>query len=141
MSRRVLYVNTGSCNGCDIELLVAFTRLIEQGVDLDITHEVEHETYDILIVTGPVTAQHTCRFIRELSKIKKLHVKNLVLVGVCACDGGIWYDSYATLGGFESFVRYIRDVYNIEITYDRVYYISGCPPRPDEIFNVLYSSL
>jgi Ni,Fe-hydrogenase III small subunit len=44
----------------------------------------------------------------------------VIAVGSCATGGGIWHNTYATLGGLEN-------VLPVNI------YIPGCPPRPEAI--------
>jgi Ni,Fe-hydrogenase III small subunit len=46
--------------------------------------------------------------------------KLVIAVGSCATCGGIWHESYATLGG-------LSNVLPVSI------YIPGCPPRPEAI--------
>jgi len=136
---RVLYVNSGSCNGCDIELLVAFTQLQERGLDFEVDVEARESSYDVLVVTGPVTAQSFCRLARMIRHVGgKLEVKYVVLLGSCACSGGIWYDSYATLGGFDTALRYLYEIENVSIDVRKgKIYITGCPVRPEDVASVL----
>jgi len=69
-------------------------------------------------VTGPVTRQVRERLLRlyEATPDPKL----VIAVGSCATNGGIWYNSYSTLGG-------LSNVLPVNI------FIPGCPPRPEAI--------
>jgi len=46
--------------------------------------------------------------------------KLVIGVGSCAMGGGIWHNSYATLGG-------LGNILSVAI------YVPGCPPRPEAI--------
>ncbi len=135
----ILYINSGSCNGCDIELLAAFVELQETGLKFNVNVEARKPRYDILVITGPVTAQSFCRISRMLREAGgRLEVEYAVLLGSCACGGGIWYDSYATLGGFDSFLNYLRRVEEAELTIRKEkIYITGCPVRPRDVAETL----
>ncbi len=138
---RILYLNTGSCNGCDIEVLVALLRLEEElGRELPVDTSVREANYDIAIVTGPVTAQSLCRVVRQIMSIGKLHIGSAVCVGSCACGGGIWYDTYATLGGFDNFLEFVRGQ-GLSIDVDNVIYVTGCPAYPDDIYSAVKRAL
>ena len=113
----VYHVNAGSCNGCDIEILDALTPYYDvERFGIKLVHTPRHA--DALLVAGPVTRQVRERVLRvyEATPDPKL----VVAVGSCAMGGGIWHNSYATLGG-------LGNVLPVAI------YIPGCPPRPEAI--------
>ena len=70
------------------------------------------------LVAGPVTRQVHERLLRlyEATPDPKL----VIAVGSCAMGGGIWHNTYATLGG-------LGNVLPVAI------YIPGCPPKPEAI--------
>lgn len=113
----VYHVNAGSCNGCDIEIIDALTPYYDvERFGIKLVHTPRHA--DALLVTGPVTRQ-----VREL--LLRLYEstpdpKLVIAVGSCPTGGGIWHNSYATLGG-------LGNVLPVNI------YIPGCPPRPEAI--------
>jgi len=138
---KILYLNTGSCNGCDIEILVALLKLEEErGQELPVDTSIRESHYDVAIITGPVTAQSLCRIVRQVVKVGKLHISKAILVGSCACGGGIWYDTYATLGGFDNFLK-LAETEGIPISVDHVIYVTGCPARPEDIYSAVKSAL
>ncbi len=113
----VYHVNAGSCNGCDIEILNVLTPYYDvERFGIRLVHTPRHA--DALLVTGPVTRQVKERLLRlyEATPDPKL----VVAVGSCPTGGGIWHNSYATLGG-------LGNVLPVAI------YIPGCPPRPEAI--------
>ena len=113
----VYHVNAGGCNGCDIEILDALTPYYDvERFGIKLVHTPRHA--DALLVAGPVTRQVRERLLNvyEATPDPKL----VVAVGSCAMGGGIWHNSYATLGGLDK-------VLPVAI------YIPGCPPRPEAI--------
>ncbi len=113
----VYHVNAGGCNGCDIEILDALTPYYDvERFGIKLVHTPRHA--DALLVAGPVTRQVHERLLRiyEATPDPKL----VIAVGSCAMGGGIWHNSYATLGG-------LGNVLPVAV------YIPGCPPRPEAI--------
>jgi len=113
----VYHVNAGGCNGCDIEILDALTPYYDvERFGIKLVHTPRHA--DALLVAGPVTRQVRERVLRiyEATPDPKL----VIAIGSCAMGGGIWHNSYATLGG-------LGNVLPVAI------YIPGCPPRPEAI--------
>jgi NADH-quinone oxidoreductase B subunit len=113
----VYHVNAGGCNGCDIEILDALTPYYDvERFGIKLVHTPRHA--DALLVAGPVTRQVRERVLRIYDATPD--PKLVIGVGSCAMGGGIWHNSYATLGG-------LGNVLPVAI------YIPGCPPRPEAI--------
>lgn len=113
----VYHVNAGGCNGCDIEVLDALTPYYDvERFGIKLVHTPRHA--DALLVAGPVTRQVRERVLRIYDATPD--PKLVIGVGSCAIGGGIWHNSYATLGG-------LGNVLPVAI------YIPGCPPRPEAI--------
>ncbi len=121
----VFHLNTGGCNACDIELLdlLAPTHDIERfGVKL--VASPRHA--DVLLVTGPINANALDYVLRALEAVPD--PKTIVAIGSCACGGGIWFDSYATVGGVPKLLELLEER---GLPKPNVVYVPGCPPKPE----------
>lgn len=81
---------------------------------------------DLLLVTGPVThnMEVALRRTYAATPVSKL----VVAVGDCGCNGGIFGQSYASLGGIDKV-----------IPVDAC--IPGCPPTPTELLNGILKAI
>ncbi|HVB12181.1 MAG TPA: NADH-quinone oxidoreductase subunit NuoB, partial [Nitrososphaerales archaeon] len=73
---------------------------------------------DVLLVTGPVSRNMEIALKRTYEATPD--PKIVVAVGACGCSGGIFGDTYATLGG-------VAKVIPVDV------YVPGCPPRPEAL--------
>jgi Ni,Fe-hydrogenase III small subunit len=115
----LLHFNTGSCNGCDIEITAALTLLYDLerfGVLLKATPR--HA--DVLMCTGPVTRQVEDRLVRIYEQMPE--PRRVVAIGTCACSGGVFAGCYNVSGGVDT-VLPVAD------------YIPGCPASPKAIID------
>lgn len=113
----VIHFNSGSCNGCDIEILATITPrydLERLGVKL----EGSPRHADVMICTGPVTLQARERLVRVYEQMAE--PKFVIAVGSCAISGGAFRGCYNIAGG-------IDEVIPVDV------YVPGCPPRPEAI--------
>lgn len=113
----VFHVNSGSCNGCDIEIIAALTpRYDVERFGIKLVGTPRHA--DALLVTGPVTA-------KMKDKVKRIYEqtpdpKAVIVVGNCGSTGGVFYESYNLDGP-------VSEIIPVDV------YVPGCPPRPEAI--------
>ena len=119
------HVNTGSCNGCELELRALSNVFYDlERFGLRFVECPRHA--DVLLTTGPLT--HNLRRALEQAWDATLDPKWVVAVGDCAVDGGVFRGSYAVLGGI-----------GLSVPIDLA--IPGCPPTPARILSGLRSLL
>jgi membrane-bound hydrogenase subunit mbhJ len=115
----IYHVNSGSCNGCDIEIIAALTpRYDVERFGAVLVGSPKHA--DILLVTGPV-----CHLGAE--KLKRIYdqianPKFVIAIGTCPTSNGIFNGSFSIDGPLDNIMPV--DVY-----------IEGCPPRPENIID------
>lgn len=120
-----IHFNSGSCNGCDIEILATLTpRYDLERFGLRLQGSPRHA--DVLIVTGPVTRQARDRLVRIYEQMPE--PKYVVAVGSCALSGGAFHDCYNVAGGIDTVIPVTA-------------YIPGCPPRPQAVIDGLVKLL
>lgn len=120
-----IHFNSGSCNGCDIEILATLTPRYDVerfGVRL----RGSPRQADVLICTGPVTRQ-ACERLRRVYD-QMADPKFVIAVGSCATSGGAFAGCYGVLGG-------IDQVIPVDV------YVPGCPPRPEAVVDGLVKLL
>lgn len=116
-SLAILHVNTGSCNGCELELRALSNVLYDlERFGLRFVGSPRHA--DVLLVTGPLTSN--LRSALEQAWDATPEPKWVIAIGDCAVDGGVFKGSYAVLGGT-----------GLSIPVDLT--IGGCPPSPARI--------
>jgi Ni,Fe-hydrogenase III small subunit len=124
-SLAIRHVNTGSCNGCELELR-ALTNVFYDLERFGLCFVESPRHADVLLVTGPLT--RNLKTALEQAWDATPDPKWVIAVGDCALDGGVFKGSYAVLGGTGLAVP-------VDLT------ISGCPPSPDRILSGLRALL
>jgi len=113
----VFHLNTGSCNGCDIEILAALTpRYDLERFGIVLVGSPRHA--DVLLVTGPVTNQMVPRLKRIYDQVPD--PKMVMVIGNCGVEGLVFHESYNLSGPVDQIIPV--DVY-----------VPGCPARPEAI--------
>jgi Ni,Fe-hydrogenase III small subunit len=116
-SLAICHVNTGSCNGCELELR-ALSNVLYDLERFGLRFVESPRQADVLLVTGPLT--RNLRAALEQAWDATPDPKWVVAVGDCAVDGGVFKGSYAVLGGTGLAIP-------VDLT------IGGCPPPPSRI--------
>ncbi len=120
-----IHYNSGSCNGCDIEILDALTpRHDIERFGIKLQGSPRHA--DVLVCTGPVTRQSRERLLRIYEQMPE--PKFVVAVGSCALEGGVFQGCYNICGGIDKVIPVDA-------------YIPGCPPRPEAVINGIVALL
>ena len=115
----VYFINTGSCNGCDIELLaIQNPRFNAERYGVLRVGSPRHA--DVLVVTGPVTRRMEDRLKMIYDQIPC--PKAVVAVGNCPTSNVIFDGGYSLTGPLDT-------VLPVDV------YVMGCPPRPLNILS------
>jgi len=110
----IRHVDAGSCNGCELEIHALNNPYYNlEGAGVRFVASPRHA--DLLLVTGPVSVnmEEALRRTYDATPDPKL----VVAVGDCGACGGIFGESYASLGG-------VAKVIPVDVT------VPGCPPSP-----------
>lgn len=118
-SLTIRQVDAGSCNGCELEIH-AINNPIYNCEQFGIHFTASPRFADLLLVTGPVARNMEIALRRTYDSTPP--PKLVVACGDCGCDGGIFGESYASLGAIDRVIPV--DVY-----------IPGCPPTPIALLN------
>lgn len=113
----LFHMNSGSCNGCDIELIAGLTPRYD-AEQLGVKHEASPRHADIICISGPVT--HTAVNAVKTVYGQVCHPKAVVAIGSCPASTNVFIDSRVLDGPLDRHIPV--DVY-----------VPGCPPRPDAI--------
>ena len=118
-------VDAGSCNGCELEIH-AMNNTIYNCERFGIHFTASPRFADMLLVTGPVSVNMEIALKRTYAATP--NPKIVVAVGDCACDGGIFGESYASLGRIENVIPVDA-------------HIRGCPPRPVDLLHGILAAI
>ena len=116
-SLSILEVDAGSCNGCEVEVNALANPIYDmERFGIHIVPSPRHA--DMLLVTGPVSRNMELALLKTYNATPKPMM--VAAMGACACNGGIFGNTYASGGGVDNFVPVDA-------------YIPGCPPRPQAV--------
>jgi Ni,Fe-hydrogenase III small subunit len=110
-------LNTGACNGCDIEIAASLTPRYD-AEQLGVRREGSPKHADILVVSGPVTLRTRDALLDIYQQMPS--PKAVVAIGSCPASGNVFAGSPTVLGAVDQYIPV--DVY-----------VAGCPPRPQAI--------
>jgi len=115
----ILHFNSGSCNGCDIEVIASLMPHYDvERFGVQLKGVPRHA--DVLVCSGAVTRQIRERLIRIYEQMAE--PKFVVAVGTCACSGGVFKGCYSVMGGIDTVIPVSA-------------YIPGCPASPSAIID------
>jgi NADH-quinone oxidoreductase B subunit len=121
----VTVYNSGGCNACDIEIIACLMpRFDVERFGILAKGSPRHA--DILIVTGTPTLKQASRLRRVWEQIPE--PKYVIALGACGASGGVFRGLYQVIDRVEN-------VLPVDV------YVTGCPPRPDEIINAVVTCL
>jgi Ni,Fe-hydrogenase III small subunit len=124
-SLSIRHVDAGSCNGCELEIHALANPYYDlERFGLHFVASPRHA--DVLLVTGPVT--HNMREALERTYRATPSPKWVVAAGGCALDGGLFRESYATVGG-------VAAILPVDV------HVPGCPPSPTSLLRALIALL
>jgi len=107
-------VDAGSCNGCELEIH-AMNNPVYNCERFGMHFTASPRFADLLLVTGPVSRNMETALRRTYNATPA--PKLVIAAGDCGCNGGIFGESYASLGGIDKIIPVDA-------------YIRGCPPTP-----------
>jgi Ni,Fe-hydrogenase III small subunit len=118
-------VDAGSCNGCELEIHALNNPYYNiEGAGIRFVASPRHA--DLLLVTGPVSRNMAQALRRTYDATPE--PKLVVAAGQCACDGGIFGESYASSGR-------VQNVIPVDVA------IPGCPPAPIDLLQGILAAV
>ena len=117
----ILHFDTGSCNGCDLEVWA----LLTPRYDIErfgMLNKANPKHADILLITGPVTkkCEERLRRLYEQTPDPKL----VIACGDCASTGAPFFDCYNHSHG-------VNNVIPVDV------FVPGCACRPEAIIDAV----
>ncbi len=120
-SAQVRHVDTGSCNGCEVEVGAAFGPVYDADrYGARLVASPRHA--DVLLVTGVVTHNMLEPLRRTVEATPNPRV--VIAVGDCARNCGVFAEGYGVVGS-------VNEVTEVDLE------VPGCPPEPDAIVAAL----
>jgi Ni,Fe-hydrogenase III small subunit len=121
----IRHVDAGSCNGCELEIHALGNPYYNlEGLGIKFVASPRHA--DLLLVTGPVSKHMAIALQRTYDATPD--PKLVCAVGECGCTGGIFGESYASLGR-------VANVIPVDVE------IPGCPPTPTALLEGILAAV
>jgi Ni,Fe-hydrogenase III small subunit len=124
-SLAIRQVDAGSCNACELEIH-AMNNVMYNCERFGIHFTASPRFADLLLVTGPVS--HNMEIALQRTYNATPTPKIVIAVGDCGCSGGIFGESYASLGGVEKVIPVDAR-------------IPGCPPTPTALLQGILKAI
>ena len=121
----IRHVDAGSCNGCELEINSLNNPYYNlEGLGIRFVASPRHA--DLLLVTGPVSRNMETALRRTYEATPEPRL--VVALGDCGCTGGIFGESYASLGR-------VSNVIPVDVA------VPGCPPTPLAIMQGILTAI
>ncbi|MEO8739900.1 MAG: NADH-quinone oxidoreductase subunit B family protein [Casimicrobiaceae bacterium] len=121
----IRHIDAGSCNGCELEIHALGNPYYNlEGLGIRFVASPRHA--DMLLVTGPVSKHMAIALKRAYDATPD--PKLVVAIGDCGCTGGIFGESYASLGR-------VANVIPVDVA------IPGCPPPPTTLLQGILAAI
>ena len=121
----IRHVDAGSCNGCELEIHALSNPYYNlEGSGIHFVASPRHA--DALLVTGPVS-RHMAEALRRTYDATP-DPKFVIAVGDCGACGGVFGESYASLGR-------VANVIPVNVT------VPGCPPTPTALLKGILAAI
>jgi Ni,Fe-hydrogenase III small subunit len=121
----IRHVDAGSCNGCELEIHSANNAYYNiEGLGIKFVASPRHA--DMLLVTGPVSRHMVTALQRTFDATPE--PKLVVAIGECACNAGMFGESYASCGR-------VANVIPVDVA------VNGCPPSPTAILQGILTAI
>ena len=121
----IRHVDAGSCNGCELEIHALGNPYYNvEGLGIKFVASPRHA--DMLLVTGPVSKHMVIALRRTYDATPD--PKLVVAAGDCGCTGGIFGESYASLGR-------VSNVIPVDVA------VPGCPPTPTALLQGILAAI
>ena len=118
-------VDAGSCNGCELEIQALHNPYYNlEGMGIRLVASPRHA--DALLVTGPVSRHMAQALLRTYAATPE--PKLVIAVGDCGACGGVFGESYASLGG-------VAAVIPVDVV------VRGCPPTPTALLQGILAAI
>ncbi len=121
----IMHFDTGSCNGCDLEVWALLTPRYDVE-RFGAINRANPKQADILLITGPVTkrCEDRLRNLYEQTPEPKL----VIACGNCASTGAPFHNCYNVDGGVDKVIP-------VDL------YVPGCACRPEALIDALVLGL
>lgn len=121
----IRHVDAGSCNGCELEINALNNPFYNiEGLGIHFVASPRHA--DLLLVTGPVSRHMVVALKRTYAAMP--NPKLVVATGNCACNGGIFGETYASCGN-------VNQIIPVDVE------VPGCPPTPYDILQGILTAV